>query len=57
MTVPLCCEIQKETFSEVTSGFNDKFSAPPEPVLLDLTGSNYHFARCLLFPPIVTLLM
>ena len=43
----LCCEIQRETLSAVTSGFNEKFTALPEPVLLHLTGSNYHF-RCLL---------
>ena len=46
--VLLCCEIEREMFSEVTAGFNDKFTAPPEPMLLDFTGSNYCFARCLL---------
>ena len=51
MAVPLCCETQRETFSEVTAGFNVKFNAPPEPVQLDLTGSNYRFGRCVLPPP------
>ncbi|MPC24222.1 hypothetical protein E2C01_017299 [Portunus trituberculatus] len=27
-------------FTDVTAGFNEKSTAPPEPVLLDLTGSN-----------------
>ena len=45
------CETERETFSEVTTAFNDKFTAPTEPVLLDLTGSNYHFFTCLLCPP------
>ena len=36
-----------------TGGFNDNFTAPPEPVLLDLlTGSNCHFGRYLLPPPL-----
>ena len=48
MTTPLCYETQRETFSEVTTGFDDKFTAPSA---LDLTGSNYHFGRCLLPPP------
>ena len=52
MTPPLCCETQKETFSEVTTAFDDKFTAPREPMLLDLTGSNYRFGRCLLFVPL-----
>ena len=47
VTVPLCCETQRETFSEVTAGFNDKFTASQEPVLLDLTGSNSYFGTSL----------
>ena len=33
VVTPLCYETQKETFTEVTTGFNDKFTAPPAPVL------------------------
>ena len=53
MTALLCCETQREVFSEVTVGFNDKFTAPPEPVLLHLIGNNYRFGSCLLSPPII----
>ena len=52
MAEPLSCETLKEIFSEVTPGFNSEFTAPPEPVLLDLTGSNYRLGRCLL-PPLM----
>ena len=45
VTISLCCETQRETFNEVTTGFNDKFTASSEPVLLDLTGSNYCFSH------------
>ena len=45
---PLCCKTQRETFIEVTAGFNNKFT---EPVLLDITGSNYRCRKCLLPPP------
>ena len=33
VTTPLCYETQREMFSEVTTGFDDKFTAPPVPVL------------------------
>lgn len=57
-------ETKRETFSDVTAGFNDKFTSSPEPVLLELTGDNYCFGRRLLplsqqlkihFPIVVTL--
>ena len=40
----------KQTFSEVTAVFNDKVTAPSEPVLLDLFGSSYRLGKCLLPP-------
>ena len=40
MSVSLCNESQRETFSEVTAGFNDEFTPSPELVLLNLTVSN-----------------
>ena len=43
LTTPLCCEPQREMISEITGGFNAMFTVP-----LDLTGSKYHFGRCLL---------
>ncbi|MPC20710.1 Proto-oncogene tyrosine-protein kinase Yrk [Portunus trituberculatus] len=43
MTAPLNCETQRETFSEITTSFNGKFTAPPELVLLDLVGSKLSF--------------
>ena len=48
MTALLYCEMQREVFSEGTVSFNDKFTAPPELVLLHLIGNNYRFGRCLL---------
>ena len=33
VTTPLCYETQRETISEVTAGFDDKLTAPPDPVL------------------------
>ena len=33
MTTPLCYETQRETFSVVTTGFDDKLTVPPDPVL------------------------
>ena len=33
VTTPLCYETQRETFSEVTTGFDDKLTAFPFAVL------------------------
>ena len=33
VVTPLCYETQRETFSEVTTGFDDKLTALPDPVL------------------------
>ena len=33
VTTPLCYETHRETFSEVTIGFNDQLTAPHVPVL------------------------
>ena len=38
MTTHLRCDTQKKTFSEIRAGFNGKFTAPFELVLLDLLG-------------------
>ncbi|MPC91501.1 hypothetical protein E2C01_086541 [Portunus trituberculatus] len=43
MTAPLSCETRRETYSETTTSFNERFTAPPELVLLDLTGSKSLF--------------
>ena len=48
MSAPLGCKTQRETFSEVTAGCTAKFTAPPEPMLLDVTGNNCRFSWCLL---------
>ena len=49
---PLCCETLREMLSEVTAGFNEKYTAKtPEPMPFDLTGSIYRVGRWLLPPP------
>ena len=40
VTIPLCYETRRETFIEVTSDFYDKLTVRPDPVPLDLPGSN-----------------
>ncbi|MPC44071.1 hypothetical protein E2C01_037732 [Portunus trituberculatus] len=43
VTAPLSCEIQRKAFSEITTSFNGRFTAPSELVLLDFTGSKPSF--------------
>ena len=38
MTASLYCETQRETVSEVTVAFNDKFTVPLDPVLYSSLG-------------------
>ena len=52
MIAPLCCKIQRETFSEVTVGFDNKLTASLVPVLLGLSGCSYCFDRCQLPAPL-----